>query len=84
MRRLSLTLGLVLVALVGCGASAPAPAQAPANYPQGMIKYDMPDGLPAVYTWCVHNTRVFMSYTTDGGSSGRPSPALASSPGCNQ
>lgn len=82
MKHLAMVLGLALVVLVGCGASAPAPAQSPGTYPPGLTKFDMPDGLPAVYTWCVHGTRVFMSYTRDGGSSGRPSPALASSPGC--
>lgn len=73
------------LALGGCGAglqtgtSNPAPTT---NYPAGLVKHDMPDGWPAVYTWCENGTRVVMSYQAEGGSHNNPTLALTSSPGC--
>lgn len=83
MKRTAAAFAVALVAVGGCAASIGASAPVPANaYPAGLVKHDMPDGWPAVYTWCENGTRVVMSYQAEGGSHNNPTLALTSSPGC--
>lgn len=80
--RLFLAVLLALIVCVGCSSAAPTPAPAPApavppGYPPGLHHYDMPEGFPAVWTFCEGKTRFGVTYKEYGGDHGTPVLSIA-------
>lgn len=75
---LALSFALALIVLA-CTAPSTQAQDAPGKAVPGAEKYDMPNGFPAVITYCLYGTRLFESHV-QGNSAQGPAVALTSRP----
>lgn len=71
----------LLMLVVACTIAPTSAQDAPGKaVPGGVEKYDMPNGFPAILTYCLHGTRLFETYTQGGYSNTSPAVGLTSRP----